>query len=70
MNADEIAERFSIRPGYRLADYIEVGIPVYSIVLQVSTLVHKKIGPIEEFLHEMLAIGNVRLWRDRGLLGP
>jgi hypothetical protein len=57
MTPDEIAERFALRPGYRLIDYLEVGLPVYHVVLQASTLLRKKIPPLEEFVMRCLKLG-------------
>lgn len=57
MTASEIAEKFAVRPGFRLVDYIEVGLPVYNVVLQASTLLRKKISPLEEFVMRCVQLG-------------
>src|ERR1051326_3816920 len=57
MTTSEIAERFAAQPGYRLVDYLEVGLPVYRVILQASTLLHKKISPLEEFVMPCLGFG-------------
>src|SRR5437867_2523610 len=57
MNGHEIAERFALKHGFRLVDYIEVGLPIYHVVLQVSTLLRKRIPPIEEFVMRSLSVG-------------
>ena len=59
--ADEIASRYRTRPGYRLADYAEVGLPIYSVMIRALTIARKKIPPTEEFVLKCL---------DRGLSFP
>jgi DNA-binding MarR family transcriptional regulator len=54
---DEVAKRFRTRTGYRLANYAEVGIPVYVLSIRVLTLIHKQLPPIEEFVLKALAAG-------------
>lgn len=56
MNEDLIIKRFQERAGYRLADVAEVGLPVYSVNVQVLTLAHKRLPPIEEFLLRCLSM--------------
>lgn len=56
MNEDLGIKRFQERPGYRLADVAEVGLPVYSLNIQVLTLAHKRLPPIEEFLLRCLSM--------------
>src|SRR2546426_5971177 len=57
MNGHDIAERFANRPGFRLVDYIEVALPVYSVAVQTSTLLRKRISPLEEFVMRCLKAG-------------
>jgi len=57
MKGHEIAEKFAVKNGFRVVDYIEVGLPVYYVVLQVSTLLRKRIPPIEEFVMRSLNVG-------------
>ncbi len=57
MRSLEIAERFSVRPGFRLVDCLEVGLPVYFVKLQVSTLLRKKISPLSEFVMRCIRFG-------------
>lgn len=56
MNEELIVGRYQQRAGYRLADVSEVGIPVYSLNVQVLTLSHKRLPPIEEFLLRSLSL--------------
>jgi hypothetical protein len=56
LNEDLIIKRFQERAGYRLADVAEVGLPVYSVNVQVLTLAHKRLPPIEEFLLRCLSM--------------
>ena len=50
MTPEQVAQRYQYRTGYRLADYAEVGLPVYLLTVRALTLAHKKIPPIEEFV--------------------
>jgi hypothetical protein len=50
-----------VRPGYRLADYAEVGLPIYAVTIRALTIARKKIPPTEEFVLKCL---------DRGLSLP
>lgn len=56
MNEDLIVGRYQQRAGYRLADIAEMAIPVYSLNVQVLTLAHKRLPPIEEFLLRCLSL--------------
>lgn len=48
---DKVAQKFAHgRPGFRLVDYAEVGLPIYRIRIQAVLLNHKQIPPIEEFI--------------------
>ncbi len=58
---DEIAKRYRARPSYRLADYAEVGLPIYAVTVRALTIARKKIPPTEEFVLKCL---------DRGLVLP
>ncbi len=55
---EETANKYRIRPGYRLADYAEVGLPIYSVNIRALTIARKKISPTDEFVLKCL---------DRGL---
>ena len=57
MTPEEIAQRHQYRTGYRLADYGEVGLPVYLLTVRTLTLAHKKISPIEEFVLKAIDAG-------------
>jgi hypothetical protein len=50
MKSEEIARRFQQRDGSRLADFIDVALPVYYLTLRVVMQAHKKIPAIEEFI--------------------
>lgn len=57
-SADEAAQKFAhARPGFRLVDYAEVGLPIYRIRIQAVLLDHKAIPPIEEFILKALDSG-------------
>lgn len=57
MTVNEIAEKYAYKPGFQLIDFMEVGLPVYHVVLQVSTLMRKKIAPMDEFVMRCLKFG-------------
>lgn len=50
MTPEDIAKRYAHKPGFRLIDFAEVGLPIYQLTILASTLAHKKISPIEEFI--------------------
>lgn len=55
LNTDQIIARYKQRSGFRLADYAEVGLPIYTLNVQALTLAHKRLPPIEEFILRCLA---------------
>jgi hypothetical protein len=57
VNTEEFVRRLPARPGYRLADDVEVGLPVYLITARVFTQVQKKLTPIDEFLLRLTRAG-------------
>jgi len=57
MTVHQIAEKHAFKPGFRLIDFMEVGLPVYHVILQVSTLLRKKIAPLDEFVMRCLNFG-------------
>jgi len=57
MTPEQIAQRHEYRTGYRLVDYAEVALPVYFLTVRASTLAHKRISPIEEFVLKAVDIG-------------
>lgn len=57
MTPEQIAKRYRTRTGYRLANYAEVGIPVYVLSVRALTLIHKHLPPIEEFVLKALDAG-------------
>jgi len=56
LNDELLIKRHQQRPGHYLADWAEVGLPVYSLNVQALTLAHKTIPPIEEFLLRCMAM--------------
>ncbi len=57
-STDATAQKFAHdRPGFRLVDYAEVGLPIYRIRIQAVLLRYKKIPPIEEFILKALNSG-------------
>lgn len=69
MNEELLIKRYQHRSGYRLADVKEVGLPVYSLNVQVLTLAHKRMPPIEEFILRALGLGMVSIEEVSRFLG-
>jgi len=57
MKAEEIARRFQRRDSFKLADFIEIALPVYYLNVLAITIAHKKVPPIEEFILRSIALG-------------
>jgi PLD-like domain len=57
MNPEQLVRQLPARPGYRVADFVDVGLPVYRITTRLFTQVQKKIGTIDEFLMRLVRIG-------------
>ena len=57
MNELDGIRRFENRSGFRLADVVEVALPVYSVNVNALTLAHRRISPIEEFVLRSIAMG-------------
>jgi len=57
MTPEQLIRQLPARPGYRLADYVQVGLPVYRITARLFTQVQKKIATIDEFLLRLIRIG-------------
>lgn len=57
MTPEEVAERYHDRGGFRLIDYREVALPMYSISTRILTLARKRVPVIEEFILRGIAAG-------------
>ncbi len=57
MTTEQLIRQLPTRPGYRVADYVQVGLPVYRITARLFTQVQKKIGTIDEFLLRLIRSG-------------
>jgi hypothetical protein len=57
MNEFEGLKRFGTRSGFRLADVVDVAMPVYSVNVTALTLAHKRVSPIDEFVLRSIAMG-------------
>lgn len=55
MTREQIIARYKQRSGFHLADYAEVGLPIYTVNVQALTLAHRRLPPIEEFILKCLA---------------
>ena len=56
MTIDQIITRHKQRSGFRLADYAEVALPIYTLNVQALTLAHRRLPPIQEFVLRCLAL--------------
>src|ERR1700686_4828476 len=54
MTGHQTVEKFAKRPGFRLIDYIEVAFPVYAVTITTSTILRKRISPLQEFVMRCL----------------
>src|SRR4051812_34543979 len=55
MTPEEVAERYHDRSGFRLIDYREVVLPMYSVATRLLTLTRKPVAVIEEFCLRAIA---------------
>jgi hypothetical protein len=69
MKTDEIVSRLQGRPGYRIADYAEVGLPVFRLSCRIVTQVPKRISSIDEFLLQLVKVGVTRTEEIAAFLG-
>ena len=69
MTSDHLIKRHQQRPGFRLADVAEVGLPIYTLKVDAVTMAHKRVAPIEEFLLRSVAIGLSNLAEISAFLG-
>jgi len=54
MQPEDVVRKYQQRAGYRIADYAEVGLPIYAVTLTGLTMARKRIPPIEEFVLKCL----------------
>ena len=57
MRSEDVATLFEERPGYRLVDFEEVGLPVYKLTAIVTTLQPKSYSALDEFVLRSVAAG-------------
>ena len=69
MTPDQLIRQLPIRPGYRVADYVDVGLPVYRITARLFTQVQKRIATIDEFLLRLIRNGIQRTTEISDFLG-
>src|SRR5688500_4679768 len=69
MNPEDVARAFDDRPGFKLVDFIEVGLPVYKLTSTVLTLQPKAFPPIEEFVLRAIDAGLANVDEVAGFLG-
>lgn len=69
MALEDIARQFDDRPGFKLVDYEEVGLPIYRITSTVLTLQPKSYSPIEEFVLRAVEAGLDEIGTVSGFLG-
>jgi hypothetical protein len=56
LTIEQIIQRYQQRGGFRLADYAEVALPIYTLNVLALTLAHRRLPPIEEFVLKCLAL--------------
>jgi len=56
LTTEQIIARYKQRNGFRLADYAEVALPIYTLNVQALTLAHRRLAPIDEFVLKCLAL--------------
>ena len=66
---EELVERYSVRPGYQLLGYREVGLPYYYLRLRAVVMAHKPVTPIAEFVLKSLNLGLKEESEFGGFLG-
>jgi hypothetical protein len=54
---EDIARRHAMRPGFRLVDYAEVGLPIYRLFLEAFFLAKKQVPPVAEFVLKAIDAG-------------
>lgn len=69
MTADEIAARFDTRPGYKLVDYGDVGLPIFLISAVAIVQEPKNLHAIEEFILRCTVHGLTQVSEVSGFLG-
>lgn len=69
MTPEEIAQQHDDRPGYRIVDFEEVGLPIYKVRSIVLTLEPKTYSAIEEFVLRSVDTGLIEPQDISGFLG-
>jgi len=69
MTPEEIARRFSKRPGFNLISYRQVALPVFWITIKVLAMTKKQLPPIPEFILRAIGAGLTNPVKIAGFLG-
>ncbi len=69
MKIEDIVARFDDRPGFRLVDFGEIGLPVYKLTATALMLTRKSLSPIEEFILRTIHMGFSQVSEVSALLG-
>ena len=69
MRIDETVRNLPPRPGFRIADYAEVGLPIYKLSTRVYAQAPKKLSAIEEFVLRLVSSGVHRTEEIAAFLG-
>lgn len=70
MTSSAFLDRLSLsRPGYRLIDVTDVGLPVFLVRADVLLLEHRPVGPLDEFVMKAIDHGFDTLREISGVLG-
>src|SRR6266853_5853542 len=69
MNSEDVVARLDNRAGYKVVDYVEVGLPVYRLNILALVQLRKSFPPIEEFVMRTVHAGFRSVEDIGGLLG-
>lgn len=69
MKHEEVARRYSRRPGFRLVSYRQVALPIFRVTLRVLIQERKPISPVQEFILRAIHEGVNTPQDIAGLLG-
>jgi hypothetical protein len=69
LRPEEVARRHANRPGFRLVNFQEVGLPLWRINVRCMTLAHRPVPPLQEFALKVVDAGLPSIERISGFLG-
>jgi hypothetical protein len=66
---EEVARRYARRPGFRLVNFMEVGLPLWRLNIRCMTLAHRPVTPLQEFTLKSLDAGLKSIEQVSAFLG-